>query len=191
MISDKTTYKLKLADGTNMLLREFFGANYKMFSAFAANYIQNRNDCEDVVQEVFLSFWEQDKMFANLLAVKAYFYTSIRNSCLDILKHNKVREKYLKTHIEKIETTEFFLDEVLKQETYATVYEQINKLPEMEKKVLVLAMQGHSNEEISVKLEIKINTVKTHKARAYKVLRENLGSVFHLFLAFFRSDAVC
>ena len=191
MISDKTTYRLKLADGTNVLLREFFDANYPMFCSFALNYLPDKNNCEDVVQEVFLSFWEQDKLFPNLIAVKAYFYKSIRNSCLDILKHDKVREKYLKKHIGEVETTNFFLDEVLKQETYSAVYEQINKLPEMEKKVLTLAMQGYSNEEISVELEIKINTVKTHKSRAYKVLRENIGPVFHLFLTFFKPDGSC
>ena len=54
----------------------------------------------------------------------------------------------------------------------------------MGKKVLLLALRENSNEEIAEILNIAINTVKTHKARAYKVLRKNLTDLFLLFLSF-------
>ena len=52
----------------------------------------------------------------------------------------------------------------------------------MEKKVLLLALQEYSNEQIAEELNIKINTVKTHKSRAYQVLRKKLGAVVLLLL---------
>ena len=54
----------------------------------------------------------------------------------------------------------------------------------MGKKVLLLALREKSNEEISKILDIAINTVKTHKARAYKVLRNNLYDIFLFFFPF-------
>ena len=44
----------------------------------------------------------------------------------------------------------------------------------MEQRVLLMAMDGMSNDEIARELTVSLNTVKTHKARAYQILRENL-----------------
>ncbi len=183
-----TIYKIRLTDGTNVLLRDFYLANYAVFSSFASKLIPEKEEVLDVIQEVFISFWEHDLEFRDLLAVKAWFYRSIRNSCLDILKHYKVKKKFIGESLEKGESTEFFLDEVLKQEVYSFLYSKINQLPEMEKKVLALALKGHSNAEIADSLGIKVNTVKTHKSRAYKVLRSDLGNL--IFLIFPRSAAI-
>lgn len=177
-----TTYKIRLTDGTDVLLKDFFFLNYAGFSSFASKFIPDQEEIADVVQDVFISFWEHDHEFHDLIAVKAWFYRSIRNACLDILKHERVKRKYVEKSIGRQEESEFFLDEVLRQEVYSYLNNKINQLPEMEKKVLLLALKGFSNEEVAEQLGIKINTVKTHKSRAYKVLRSDLGSI--LFLLF-------
>jgi len=53
----------------------------------------------------------------------------------------------------------------------------------MSKKVLLLALQDKSNEEIAADLGITINTVKTHKSRAYKVLRGKLAGLVLFFMS--------
>lgn len=183
-----TTYKIRLTDRTDVLLRDFYLANYAVFSSFASKFIPEKEEVLDVIQDVFISFWEHDLEFRDLLAVKAWFYRSIRNSCLDVLKHNKVKKKFIGKSQEKEESTEFFLDEVLKQEVYSFLYSKISKLPEKEKQVLMLALKGHSNAEIANLLGIKVNTVKTHKSRAYKVLRSDLGNL--IFLIFPKSATI-
>lgn len=176
------TYRIKLTDGTDILLRDFYFANYAGFISFASKFIPDKEEISDVIQDVFISFWEHDLEFRDIVAVKAWFYRSIRNSCLDILKHDRVKKKFIGKSLEKEETSEFFLDEVLKQEVYSYLYDKISQLPEMEKKVLMLALKGHPNAEVAELLGIKLNTVKTHKSRAYQVLRSDLGGM--LFLLF-------
>jgi len=177
-----TSYKIKLTNGNDVLLRDFYLANYAIFSSFASKFIPEKEEVFDVIQDVFISFWEHDLEFRDILAVKAWFYRSIRNSCLDILKHNQVKMKFIGKSQVTEEATEFFLDEVLKQEVYSYLHSRIKQLPEMEKKVLMLALKSHSNAEIADMLGIKVNTVKTHKSRAYQVLRSELGNlIFFLF----------
>jgi RNA polymerase sigma-70 factor (ECF subfamily) len=120
--------------------------------------------------------------------VKAFFYTSIRNSCLDHLKHNQVQQKYLKFKKAIPEENGSFLDEVIRLEAYGQVYHEINKLPGMERKVLLLSLDEKSNDEIAISLNISVNTVRTHKARAYRVLRKNLGDIFLFFLSLRKSN---
>ncbi|MCL4482981.1 MAG: RNA polymerase sigma-70 factor [Bacteroidetes bacterium] len=184
MINTLRNAEIKLGNGEKIDLKDFFNTYYPELSSFASRYIVNSAISEDIVQEVFISFWEKRKTFPNMYAVKAFFYTSTLNSCLDHLKHLKVEEKYRAINKNKEEATESFLDEVIRNEAYSEIYSEINKLPEMGKKVLLLALREHSNDEISKILNIAINTVKTHKARAYKVLRKNLYDIFLFFFLF-------
>jgi len=154
-----------------------------VFSSFAAKYISNSSICEDIVQDIFIKFWENRKTFLNIFAVKAFFYKSIRNSCLDYIKHQKVEDKYAEYSIAQNNSVQYFWEDVIKKEAHGIVYEEINKLPEMSKKVLLLALQDKSNEEIAADLGITINTVKTHKSRAYKVLRGKLAGLVLFFMS--------
>ncbi|HBL74187.1 MAG: hypothetical protein A2W90_17700 [Bacteroidetes bacterium GWF2_42_66] len=184
MVNTSRDSEIKLGNGEKINLKDFFTAYYPAFNSFAAGYIADPAVCEDVVQEVFISFWEKQKTFPNVYAVKAFFYTSIRNSCLDFLKHTIVEEKYRAINKNRNESTESFLEEVLRKEAYSEIYNEINKLPEMGKNVLLLILREKSNEEIATILNIAVNTVKTHKARAYKVLRKNLNDLFLLLFPF-------
>ena len=174
MIINETNYKIKLQNGEVMLLRDFYYRNYASFCSFASKYLSDEYEVEDVVQECFISFWELDNVFSNIESVKSFFYTSIRNSCLDIIKHERVKSKFVELQKRIVDSKEYFLDNVLKQEVYHYVHEQIGKLPAMEKKVVLMTLNDKSNKEIAEKLGIKINTVKTHKQRAYKFLRQNV-----------------
>lgn len=175
------TTLIELGNGEKIDLKNFFDVYYPELTSFASRYIMNLNVCEDIVQDVFVVFWQKQKNFPNLYAVKAFFYTSVRNSCLDYLKHSRVEEKYrIKSRMESNDQ-DSFLEEVIRKEAYSEIYREIDKLPEMGKKVLLLALRENSNEEIAQILNIAINTVKTHKARSYKVLRQNLNDLFLLF----------
>lgn len=168
--------KIKFGDGTQILLKDFFHSFYMELTYFASKFISDRSVCEDIIQDIFVAFYERQNCFLNLKTLKGYFFTSIRNSCLDYLKHTKVEKKYLEASLYLCENEDFFLDQVLKNEAYRIIYSEINKLPEMGKKVLLLSLKENSNEEIAGELNIAINTVRTHKARAYKVLRKTLVS---------------
>lgn len=176
--------EIKLGNGEKIDLKDFFDMYYPVLTSFASRYIVNLNVCEDIIQEVFISFWEKQKNFPHVNAVKAFFYTSTRNSCLDYIKHSKVEERYRIQNKTVDETSESFLEEVIRKEAYSEIYREINNLPKMGKKVLLLALRENSNEEIAKILEIAVNTVKTHKARAYKVLRKNLNELFLFFFPF-------
>ncbi len=179
---------IKFANGDQINLKDFFYSFYPELISFARKYLPI-NISEDIVQDVFIVFWEKKKTFLNLYALKSFFYISARNACLDYLKHDKVAKKYMEYRQNKNDFSESFLDEVLKVEAYNEIYQEINKLPEMGKKVLLLALKEKSNEEIAKHLNIAINTVRTHKARAYKVLRQNLGDIF-LFLFPYKTKSI-
>ncbi|QGY45722.1 RNA polymerase sigma-70 factor [Maribellus comscasis] len=187
MITERRGKKIKFNDGSEINLEDFFNSNYLRFNSFAFNYLSDKNESEDIVQDAFITFWEQKKTFPNLISVKAYFYTSIRNMCLNRIKHDLVKQRYFQENQHKMESTEFFLEGILRKEANGIIYNEINNLPQMEKKVLLLSLKEYSNEQIANELDIKINTVKTHKSRAYRVLRKRLGNIIFMMFTLNKS----
>ncbi len=182
-----TRNKIRFDNGESIDFDDFFKENFAVFSSFAYRYIPNPDICADIVQEVFITFWEQKKVFPNLVSLKAYLYTLIRNMCLNHIKHDLVKQKYLQESQPTIGSTDFFLEGILRKEANGIIYDEINRLPLMEKKVLLLSLKEYSNEQIANELNIKLTTVRTHKSRAYQVLRKRLDNLIYLMMTLNKS----
>ena len=174
--------KIRFKNGESVEFEDFFKEHFAIFSSFAFRYIPSPDLCEDIVQEVFLSFWEKRDSFASPVSAKSFFYISIRNACLNKIKHDKVRSKYLNYKQTEEPAPDAFLEIVFQKEVYREIYQEVNKLPEVAQKVLRLTLSGKNNEEIANSLGIAINTIKVHKNRTYKILRRNLRDLYYLFL---------
>lgn len=155
---------------------------YNALCAFSYKYIRDRDEVEDIIQEVFVSFWEHKKEFENMQGIKAYLYTSARNKCLNFLKHRTVIQKHEKELIAELESDRFFTTHVIEEETFNVLYGEIRQLPEGSQKIMLLALKGLKNKEIAEKLQVSENTVKTQKKIAYAKIKDNLGPILRSVL---------
>lgn len=131
--------------------------------------IRNKEDCEDLLQEVylkaFLAFPSQ-----KILNVGAWLKTIARHTMIDYYRTQK-RIEYLSEEVEQtlpiLETLEIYseLNEVL---------ESIANLPLIYRNALILVtVKGFSYEEASEILGIPVSTLKSHVKRG----REKLHSL--------------
>ena len=89
-------------------------------------------------------------------------------------------------HVIRMLTEEDCADIALEEEVNRLVYDAVAALPEQSRRVVLLTMEGVPNPEIAERLNISMNTVKTLKMRAYRMLRERLkGIQWILLLPFF------
>ena len=168
-LTEKVLFE-KLQQGDQKVLKNFFDDTFALFVAFAQDFLGRDDACEDIVQDTFVTFWEQKESFENIYYVKAFFYKTIRHKCLNHIRHQRIASKYAdsvqKTQGE-LESTTYYVDAVIQEEASRMVYEEILKLSEVGRQVMLLALEGFSNDEIAEKLGISVNTVRTHKARSY------------------------
>lgn len=162
--------------------QNFYTEYFSHYLIFALNYINDEETCKDIVQEVFIKYWEIQSRFTDELSSKAFLYKSVRNGCLNYIRHSNIRKKYHECNEQHVESEDFFMDTVIKGEVASILTREIGKLPETGRKILMQAIEGYSNEEIAVNMRISINTVKTHKARSYIILRKNLEYLKTLLL---------
>ncbi|MGS2764342.1 RNA polymerase sigma-70 factor [Sinomicrobium sp. M5D2P9] len=152
-------------------LHKIFNKYYSTLVLYANRFLPLRNECEDLVQDIFVNLLEKDLAFPDETSLRVYLYKSTRNKCYNHIKHLKVKDKYASNFIKWEEDENLFLQEILEEEITRQLHQAIETLSDRKKEIIQLSLKGMKNEEIARTLGIQIQTVKTLKSSAYKLLR--------------------
>ncbi len=165
--------------GNHEGLKCLFDSYYKPLCVFAMNFLDSFEEAEDVVQDVFVKFWEQFSCRHFEGSFKAYLFSSVQYACVRELKK---RIKYNFQSLEcltdhAINTEEDFTAE------YQKLYTELSHLPKQCRKVFeLIVLHDMKYKEVADFLGISVNTVKTHFARALKQLRGSLDLLVLILL---------
>lgn len=168
-----------------LVVESLFRANYARLCFFATKIIGNQTAAEDIVQDCFIRFWSRSSGLTTEASMKAYLYQSVRNACLNTLRHTEVEKRFVSQEsIKPASPEEHRLDLIIRSELFGEIHKAIETLPPGCKQVLKLAFfESLKNDEIALELGISVNTVKTQKARALKLLQIKLATpALYLFL---------
>ena len=106
----------------------FFKKYYTLFLSFACRYRLDVEEARDIVQDVFIAFWEQRENFTSIVTIKAFFYRSISNRCLNHLKHEDVKDRYAESQLQVMQSEEFIQENIIREEVSFMVRRKINEL---------------------------------------------------------------
>ena len=169
MIREKIDNKYEV--NSNMSFEEIYMKYYNGLYRFAYHYIMN-DDAEDIVQDIFAKIYENMDKLPSQDKIKSYLYNATKNNCLNYLRRLKIIDRNEDKLIEAIfyYSKEYSYDaEIVDVEMQSC----ISKLPEKQKLILKLKIEGKSYKEISEILKITQGTVNTHINRAYKYIKDN------------------
>jgi RNA polymerase sigma-70 factor (ECF subfamily) len=157
--------------------RTIFDNHFRPLCAFGYRYLDDKETVQDQVQSVFISLWDHRSNFenGNEKGIKSFLYTSVRNKCLNHLKHLSVRQKHENQIIYELESTQMVNHHIIEEDTFNLLYQEIEKLPNSARKIMLLAHKGLKNKEIAEILGVSENTVKTQKKIAYSKLKDRLS----------------
>jgi len=184
---DKKLFK-QIRRGDKNAFRALFDLYFNALAAFGYKYVEDAHAVEDMVQEAFISFWEGREKFDHPNAVKAFLYTSVRNKCLNHLKHQSVRRKHEGALLYNLESDQYFESHVIEEETFNQLFAEIRNLPASSREIMLLALNGMKNQEIADELQVSINTVKTQKKIAYAKIKDAMGPVSNVILLMLTSS---
>ena len=111
--------------------------------------------------------------FSTEVSLRAYLFTSVKNRSLDYIKHKEVENRFVQNAFNET----IFVDEWekrLDEELMDILFAEIRRLPKRCREIFLLHLDGLSNEEIAVRCNVSIETVKTQKKRAKKAIKDNL-----------------
>ena len=152
---------------------------------FTYKRIGSREEARDIVQELFLYFWDEREGLSFNTGLLPYLYGSAKNKILNRIKHKKVSERYIDAFQAYLETSEDGTDHLLRHnELSALIEKEVAALPVKMRQVFELSRKtSYTRKEIAKELNLSEETVKSHMHHALKLLKAKLGSM--LVLVFF------
>lgn len=158
-----------------------FKINYPRFKSFATHLLGDESEAEDVVQEVFVQTWYNiDNITEEVKS--AYLFTSVRNRCLNKIKHDIVKRKYEQNML-YFDSEELYHIDFMGENEFISVQKEltseIDKLMEImpPKCAQVFRMkwiEGKKHREIADALQISMTMVDKHIARGLDIAKKNL-----------------
>ena len=166
------TSEIDLKD--TQIFKAIFNMFYPRAYTFTLKLLRDEVISADITQEAFLYMWEKAYRFPDMMSFKSYLYSCLKNKTLNYIRDHKVER-----NMEELK--DVFVDDILvdhliiEHELKARILEEINKLSDVKRDIMLLRMEGYSYDEISEELSLSINTVKTHNKQAYKDLKLHLS----------------
>lgn len=174
-IQENTDILTLLKSGNKSAFKALFFRFFTPMCSYAFRYLQTESEAEDVVQDIFIKFWNKKEYMSVESSLENYLFRCVKNSCLNIIKHRKVHQKYVDKDVSEKPPTYNIEKNIEKRDIYNLIEKYINKLPEKRQQILRMCIyQEMTYGEVAEELDISVNTVKTQVGLAYKSLRKNL-----------------
>lgn len=182
----QSDYKLlQEMQADNMLaFDELYKRYHKRLFHFANSILKSREDAENIVHEVFIRLWENRYKIEK---VRPFLFSVAYNSTISQIRKKLKEQKFIDQLKSLPESWEQPVNIDLEYKELKEKTENIiSNLPERQKEVYLLSRrEGLSYAQIAKKLNISVNTVENHLARALKTLRKDLGAFSVLNILFY------
>jgi RNA polymerase sigma-70 factor (family 1) len=187
MNADEKLIVKKFIEGDVLSFDQIFHKYNKKVYYFALSYLKNKEEAEEVAQEVFLNLWRFRLQINQDYAFNRYIFKITYNAVCKNFRKQASNKK----HIENILLETINVDssteiDIEYNSLMESVYQHINQLPIQQKRVVLLSIKDNlANDQIAKELNISIKTVENQLAGARSFLKKILTSKGILALLFY------
>lgn len=183
----------RLKKGDKKVLTELYDSYWKSLFISSYNLLKEKELCEEIIQDVFIDFWNNKEKLQIKISLKAYLYACVRYKVFNEFRKNKIKNVELFEGLNQrfqhaTPETKIMHDELVMQ-----IDAIVKTLPKKCQEVYVLSRNEQlSHKKIAEKLGISTKTVENHITNALKTLKTSLGHMLTLeFLYFLYSFTFC
>jgi len=173
---------IEIEHDNKIAFEKLYNQYNKLVYGIAFSILKNKQDAEDIVQNVFTKLYTIDKSKLPSNNEATWLYTVTRNETLNFLqkKHDNINLD----SVYEIEDTNNEINKIINQDTYNRL---ISKLNDKEREIISLKILGNfSFEEIGKILNKPTGTIKWKYYKSIhtlKILLSNLGMFVVLFIS--------
>ena len=142
---------------------------------FAKRFVMSSDEAEDVVQDLMIKFWQKNEELSTFGNLKSYAMKSVKNECLNRLKHHDVKMGFADFQIHRSELYQIETNNLKDQ-----ILGFIRQLPEKQKTVIHLKdVEEYEISEIAKMLEMEENAVRINLMRARQKIKEQITKLMN------------
>jgi RNA polymerase sigma-70 factor (ECF subfamily) len=155
---------------TNSVVETYFQEYSDRLHRYAFTILRDDEDAKDAVQTVFLKLWEKGNALDSEKSIKSYLYTSVHNHCLNVKRHQKVKDRHIASGKEPTAEID---DQLTRKEDRQRITASLEQLPPRCRRIFIMSrLDEKKYAEIAAELEISVKTVEVQMGKALKILRK-------------------
>lgn len=174
----------RIKEGDKSCYEDLFKSLYAHLCNFAFQFLKEKAASEEIVQDIFFKLWEKREELNINSSVKSYLFSSVRNQCLNQIKHLEVRDNYKVHNEQQIKYSEQQEHDIaVESELQEKINITISSLPPERQKIFKLSRyEGKKYKEIAEELSLSVKTVEAQMSKALRFLREELKEYLPIIL---------
>ena len=142
---------------------------------FAKRFVMSSDEAEDIVQDLMIKFWQKKEELSTFGNLKSYAMKSVKNECLNRLKHHDVKMGFADFQIHRSELYQIETNNLKDQ-----ILGFIRQLPEKQKTVIHLKdVEEYDISEIAEMMEMEENAVRVNLMRARQKIKEQITQLMN------------
>lgn len=166
----------RLRQGDEHAFEEIFRAWYPTLVRIAGALLKDREQAEEIVQDVLLELWRRREQLSGEGSAHAYLIRSTRNRALNAIRHAKIEKREAPYLASPDSSPASAFADLEGEEIGVALNRAIDGLPDRCREVFRMSrMQGLKYSEIATALGVSVKTVEAHMGRALRLLREQMA----------------
>ena len=172
----------------------FYNTYYRRFVRYAFYYVKDLPTAEDMTHDALLYYWENRHRLAADTDVLGYILLSVKNKCLNHLKHLQVEADYYQKCTDLREWEIDARIQTLEDDSYGAIFSRdimdlmvkaLEELPEQTRRIFVLnRLENKTRREIAAMLDVSQQKVDYHINKANEHLFRKLKDYLPLLVLF-------
>lgn len=181
---------LLIGENSERAMTEIFDRYWDKLLAVALNRLDNLEEAEECVQDVFLKLWKLRATIELKYTLYTYLSAAVRYRVIDLLDKQYRKLQYAPEMLSEMqnETSSALSSDryLLEKELIEQIEASVKLLPEKCQMVYRMSREdGKSHKQIAAQLNISEKTVQAHLTKAIKDIRNNLPVVIPAALTWF------
>lgn len=172
-------------EGDSEAFRLLFEKYWQDLFTIAYKRLHSSEDAKDILQDVFLSLWNNIENITVEDSLGGYLYTALRNKIFNHFEKQQVRlQNLMRQKVNPVEAEETIWSSFCTKELQQFIALQVSHMPEKMRQIYLLSKEERlTNAEIAALLDLSTQTVKNQLHNALGRLRKSLAdSHFSFFL---------
>ena len=159
-----------------------FDSYYQALTNYACTFLNNSDDAEDIVQQVFINLWENRMKLEIHTSPRSLLYKAVYNNCLNRIKHHKIKNNYVQ-EVLFTGATSAHQQTIDHKELIYRLNIAMENLPEQCRKIFELSrFEQLKYHEIADRLQLSIKTIENQMGKALKIMRIQLKDYLPIIL---------
>ncbi len=169
----------RLRNDDHLAFAEIFNRYNQLLYAHAYNKLRDESDARDIVQEMFVKFWDKRQYIEEGNNLSGYLFVAVRNQVFNLIKHKNLVNAYADRFTKANADSGIYTDTLIREKQFSAMIEtEIANLPPRMRAVFELRRKENlSNKEVAEQLGITESTVADQMKKALRILRTKFGLI--------------